>query len=179
MSASHLRIRSETLADEAAIADILRCAFGQNDEALLVQALRTSTEYIPALSLIAEQDSAVRGHVLLTQVHIEQDTSDCALGLGPLAVLPGYQRSGIGTELMNASLDRAKALGYGLVVVLGHPSYYSRFGFTLARAAGLSCLWDPLGDAFQVRELVPGALAGLHGEVRYAPPFYESFSDLG
>ena len=94
-----------------------------------------------------------------------------ALALGPIAVRPERQRQGIGAALIRHALEEARRLGYTVVVLIGHPDYYPRFGFGPARARGLECAWPVPDEVFMVRELVPGTLAGVRGTVRYAPAF--------
>ena len=94
------------------------------------------------------------------------------LGLGPIAVLPECQRTGIGSRLMRAGLELCRQQGYDFIVLLGDPGYYSRFGFKPARGFGLSSDYGD-GDEFQVLELRPGALAGTSGKVKYVPEFKE------
>ncbi|HLL85370.1 MAG TPA: N-acetyltransferase [Longimicrobium sp.] len=167
-----LTIRAESPGDAAAIAAIHRRAFGQEDEPRLVDALRESDAFIPELSLLAEEDGAVVGHVLVSRVVVRTPRGDVpALSLAPLGVEPGRQRRGVGTALMREALKRARASGYGLMVVLGHPPYYARFGFVPAKAYGLYCRWPVEDEVYRVLELRAGALAGVEGEVLYPPPF--------
>ena len=93
------------------------------------------------------------------------------LGLAPMAVLPERQRRGIGSRLARRGLDLARDAGFGAVVVLGHPAYYPRFGFVSAATRGLSCEYSVPDDVFMVAELIPGALAGRTGVVKYHPEF--------
>jgi putative acetyltransferase len=95
------------------------------------------------------------------------------LGIGPIAVLPKFQRAGIGSRLMRAGLDLVRRLGYAFVVLLGDPAYYSRFGFKPGRAFDLTSDYGD-GDEFQVLELLPGAMAGMGGHVKYIPEFEET-----
>jgi putative acetyltransferase len=93
------------------------------------------------------------------------------LALAPLAVIPAHQRQGVGTRLVEAALRRARLLGYAYIVVLGHPQYYPRFGFVPASRFGLRYARPVPDDAFMALELVPGALEGVSGVVRYLPAF--------
>jgi predicted N-acetyltransferase YhbS len=95
-----------------------------------------------------------------------------AVALAPLAVLPGYEETRAGTALMRAGLEACRAAGHRIVIVLGHPKYYRRFGFRPARGIGIEPP-DPAwsDDAFMALELEPGALAGVRGTARYSPPF--------
>jgi putative acetyltransferase len=125
------------------------------------------------VSLVALCDGALVGHIFFSPVTIAAAPVELVpMGLAPVGVLPAYQRAGIGGALVRAGLAACRALGARAVVVLGHPSYYPRFGFVPARRFGLHCEYvPPDDDAFMARELQPGALAGVTGVVRYAPAF--------
>lgn len=166
-------IRAETPADHAAIAEVNRLAFGREAEARLVEAIRASPGFIPALSLVAERDGDVVGHALFSQIAIRTaaGTEVPALALAPVAVRPAYQRQGIGSALIRAGLDRARALGHRIVVVVGHPDYYPRFGFRPARAQGLEAPFPVADPVFLALALTPGALDGVRGTVVYPEAF--------
>jgi putative acetyltransferase len=124
------------------------------------------------LSLVAEQDGVVVGHILLSPVRVDTPGAQlAAVGLGPMAVLPELQRRGIGRRLIEESLERLRSLGHEAVVVVGHPQYYPRFGFMRASQLGLRWEMDCPNEAFMAMELRPGALAGRAGVVRYHPEF--------
>ncbi|MDO1529035.1 N-acetyltransferase [Fulvimonas sp. R45] len=162
------RLRPEPRELEAALA-VHRAAFGRDDEARLVHRLREAGD--DALEWLAEADGQVVGHVAYSPVRIEHGDDGCALGLAPVGVLPAWQRRGVGRALIEASLDALRQGGRtSLVVVLGDPAYYARFGFAPASAAGLHDTYGG-GDAFMARALRPGALDGRHGRVDYAPAF--------
>ncbi len=139
---------------------------GDPGEAALVARLRDDTGWIPELSLVAVDDDAVVGHVVVSRAHVEDHPALC---LGPLSVLPARQRGGVGTALMHAVLGAADALGEPLVALLGDPAYYRRFGFTPAQAAGVVAPDPAWGDYFQVRTL--SRYDGQVGRFRYAKPF--------
>jgi putative acetyltransferase len=163
-----VRIRPEGADDAAAIHAVNAAAFPTADEADLVDALRAAHAVL--LSLVAEaDDGAIVGHVLFSPVTIDRPgTSAVAVGLAPMAVAPSHQRRGVGGRLIAAGLDALRAAGEKAVVVLGHPAYYPRFGFRPAADLGLR--WEGgHDDAFFALELVPGALAGPPGVVRYRP----------
>ena len=169
---SSMIIRPETRADHAAIEEVNREAFGREVEARLVENLRRSSSFIPELSLVAARDGSILGHILFCHMAIEMDHGCLsALSLAPLAVRPGYQNLGIGSELVRHGLRQCQALGHKLVVVVGHPNYYPRFGFTSARANGLEAPFPVPDEAFMVLELVPGALNGIRGMITYPPAF--------
>lgn len=168
-----LTIRPETPADHAAIREVNRLAFGQENEGRLVDAIRDSPGFIPALSLVAEQNGTIVGHVLFSRIVIRSETGQehPALALAPVAVCPTEQRRGIGTALIQAGIEQARADGHHVIVVIGHPDYYPRFGFTLARAQGLEAPFPVSDPVFMVLPLVPGALDTIHGTVIYPPAF--------
>jgi putative acetyltransferase len=132
-----LTIRAETREDYAQVADVTTSAFGEEREARMVEAIRDSDGYVPDLSLVAELDGRIVGHVLLSYVGLAGN-SRRLLELGPISVAPEHQGSGIGTALIREALRRADELGEPLVLVLGHAGYYPRFGFRAASELGIS-----------------------------------------
>ena len=161
-------IRPETGADIDPIREVNRLAFGGDDEARLVGALRAGG-YV-RLSLVAEVGGQVVGHVLFSDLPIVTAEGNAhALALAPLAVLPSHQRRGFGSRLVGDGLRACTEAGHRVVVVLGHPEFYSRFGFSSKAAGPLKSPYS--GPAFMAVELVPAALEGVRGEVRYPPPF--------
>jgi len=171
-----LALRPETSEDLPGIRAVEEAAFAHPNEAGLVDLARSHGK--SSLSMVAVQDGKVLGHALFTPVIFEVPLSGqrsplTGLGLGPIAVLPEFQRTGIGSRLVRAGLERVRRTGYGFVVLLGDPAYYSRFGFGPGRAFDLSSDYGD-GDEFQVLELRPGALAGLRGCVKYIPEFEET-----
>ena len=129
-------IRPETAADRDAIAAVTRAAFGKEIEVRMIDAIRESDGFVPELSLVAEIAGEVVGHVLLSYVGLE-GSDRRLLELGPIAVVPERQREGIGSALVRESLRLADERGEPLVLVLGHPWYYPRFGFRPASQLGL------------------------------------------
>lgn len=165
-----IEIRPERPDNIAAIREVNRHAFGQPDEAALVDALRNGGHVIA--SLVADDDGQIVGHILFSRLAIEaRDHTVEAAALAPMAVLPWRQREGIGSSLVRAGLDACRQAGIAAVVVLGHPAYYPRFGFSAAAARGLTCSFSGAGDAFMALELTPGSLEVRDAAVRYAPPF--------
>lgn len=162
-------IRLETPADRDAVFQVNRAAFGQDDEAVLVDALRAGG--YGRMALVAEVGGEIVGHIFFSDLPIqtEQGTAS-ALSLAPMAVAPAYQRRGIGSALVRAGLDACRTAGHRIVVVLGHADFYPRFGFSAKLAEPLSSPFSGRAS-WMAAELVPGALAGVSGGVQYAPPF--------
>jgi putative acetyltransferase len=165
----NLNIRPETAADHHAIRHVNRLAFGQDEEARLVDALRDGG-YVRA-SLVAEKDGQVVGHILFSDLPLVTKAGTVpALALAPLAVLPEHQNQGIGSALVRRGLEVCKEQGHRIVVVLGHPHFYQRFGFSSKLAAHLESPYSGR-ESFVAVELLPGALVGVTGRVQYPPPF--------
>ena len=163
-----ITIRPERPDDREAVIRVNESAFGQPDEADLVDRLRRQSPGY--LGLVAEADGVVVGHILFSSVTLDAGSADVR-GLAPMAVLPEHQRSGVGSELVRAGLATCAGDGAEAVVVLGHPDYYPRFGFRPASAFGLSCAYEVPDEAFMALELVEGALADAEGVARYHPAF--------
>ena len=172
MYSTRLTIREEQSNDIAAIRRVVQEAFDSPAEANLVDKLRANGKF--ELSLVAELDGQVVGHILFTGVTMEDaDPGPRVLGLAPLAVLTEFQRKGVGSALMRTSLERCRDMGYDAIVVVGHPEYYPKFGFLAASRYGLRCEYDVPEDVFMALELRTGALGGIRGLVRYQPEFGE------
>lgn len=162
--------RHEADGDSVAIRRVHAEAFGQPDEADLVDALRAAGAL--RVALVAVEAGAIVGHVAFSPVVIRGGAGVInALGLAPLAVLPAWQRRGIGSRLVRAGLAACGKTPYALVFVLGAPRFYGRFGFKPAEPLGLT--WEHGGppDAFMVQALRRGALDGVRGGVVYRPEF--------
>jgi putative acetyltransferase len=161
-------VRTETEADYPAIRQVNEAAFGTTEEADLVEALRGGG--LVLLSLVAESDGLVVGHILFSRMSIETpDGTIPAVALAPMAVSPRYQRQGIGGRLIRRGLDTLKDRAERIVIVVGHAAYYPRFGFSAATAAALESPFP--SDVFMALELSPGALAQVRGRVRYPEAF--------
>jgi putative acetyltransferase len=161
-------IRRETAADHGVIRQVNQAAFGTDEESDLIESLRA--EGVVLLSSVAELDGAIVGHVLFSRMWI--DTTERAIDavtLSPVAVLPACQRQGIGSRLIRDGLDSLRRSGERIVIVVGHPAYYPRFGFSSARARPLGSPFPP--DAFMALELAAGALDGIRGWVKYPAAF--------
>jgi len=165
-------VRAECPSDRAGIRHIHELAFEQLNEADLVDAIRQSPEFVPELSLVAEEKGLLVGHILFSLVEVTVgDRSTPTLALAPLAVLPSHQRQGVGAKLTVEGIERARQQGFRSVVVLGHPTYYPRFGFRPAEEFGILPPWGEPCEALMVLELVPGGLQGVRGTVNYPPAF--------
>lgn len=164
-----LLIRAETPADHRQVFDLLTAAFDRAAEARLVESLRCELQRIVAL--VAVEDDRLVGQIVFSPVTVAGSDDSCFCGLAPLAVLPKRQRCGIGAALVRVGLEECRALQWNVVVVLGDPDYYARFGFRPAAQFGLQFGVPELEDAFQVLELVPGSLRHARGRVGYAPAF--------
>jgi putative acetyltransferase len=163
-------------ADRRAIRDIHLAAFPTPAEADLVDRLRADGDVEPARSLLAEVEGAIVGHCLLTATTLERPDGTRVVGpivaLGPIAVLPEWQRRHVGTALMHAALERCAEDGAGAVVLVGSPTYYLRIGFGPAREVGLlpPARWP---DEVWMARVLPAWTPDVAGVVRYLPPFME------
>jgi putative acetyltransferase len=163
-------VRREEKDDIAAVSAVHAAAFaaeGEPMEVRLVDALRRSDSWMPALSWVVERDGVVVGHVVCTRGHVDEVA---AVGLGPLGVLPAAHGEGIGSALMHAVIGAADALGEPLIGLLGDPGYYGRFGFVAGSPRSIHPPEASWGDHFQVRTLT-GFDASITGTFAYASPF--------
>lgn len=165
-----IKIRPEQVSDYSAIAELHTLAFGQPGEARLVEKLRHSAAYIPDLSLVAEVNYQPIGHIMFSYGQLVGKSISSVLVLAPLAVLPQFQRQGVGKRLMQQGLRTASARGNSLVTVLGEPAYYSQFGFEPATDYGIESPFPVPESAFMVQPI--GQNRDLpSGKLRYAPAF--------
>lgn len=164
-----LVLREATAADRAAVAAVHRTAFGRADEAQLIDALVDTGDAL--VSLVAEVDGVTAGHVLFSKLTVTTDRGDAmaAAALAPLAVVPAFQRCGIGAALVNLGLTLIAARHVALVIVLGDPRYYARFGFSAALTATLQGPFA--GPSWMALYVVPNALADRRATVRYPDAF--------
>jgi putative acetyltransferase len=168
-----LTIRPETPADREAIARVETAAFRRDDEARLVNALRDAGKLV--LSLVADEDGEIVGHIAFSPLRFEPaEPSVSAVALGPVAVMPGRMRHGIGGRLIEKGLGELTALQVECVIVLGEPDFFSWFGFVPASSMGLLRPEDPpehVSRFLQVVELVPYALGNVKRRAFYADEF--------
>jgi len=154
-----VKIRQESAADSAEVLEVVRLAFGRSVESQLVEKFRQNTNYVPELSLVAEYDGHVIGHILFFPIEVKVDGKVLqTLVLAPLSVHPSYQRRSVGGELVKAGLAIVKRRGYPSVLVVGHPNYYPRFGFRRASEWGFQMKEADPPEAFMAIEFIEGGL---------------------
>jgi len=157
-------IRAERPIDSGAIRYVNNLAFGRRDEADIVQKIRRSQYFVPSLSLVADSDGFIIGHAMFSEATVySAQTAWTAIVLGPIAVEPDRQCQGIGSMLIRAGLERCIELNYTLVALIGHPDYYSRFGFVTAGRLGFTCNIPVPDDVFMIypiraEKVLPGNL---------------------
>ncbi|QAT62933.1 N-acetyltransferase [Acidilutibacter cellobiosedens] len=172
-------IRQETEKDYKLSETVVEKAFKNAEhtdhkEHLLVAKLRKGGAFIPELSLVAELDGEIVGHIMLTKLLIENEGSKYdSLALAPVSVVPEHQNKGIGSALISESLKIAKEIGFKSVIVLGHDKYYPRFGFKPASTWGIKAPFDVPDEFFMALELGDGALEDISGTVVYSKEFSE------
>jgi len=165
-------IRNEEEKDWPAVHALNTAAFETPAEANLVETLRQQAK--PVVSLVAEENRVVVGHIMFSPVALTGHPELHIMGLAPMAVAPDHQRKGIGSALVRRGLELCKQRGFGAVVVLGYPDYYPRFGFSPSMRFGISCEYEAPEEAFMVIELQSGFLQGASGKIKY----HAAFSDI-
>jgi putative acetyltransferase len=169
-----IRIREEIFQDIDAIRAINEKAFGQPQEANIVDKLRANCNRL--LSLVALQDEKIIGHILFSPVTIEGHPGILkGMGLAPTAVLPEFQRQGVGSELVKAGIEMLKKSACPFIIVLGHPEYYPKFGFEPASRYGIKSQWEGVPDnAFMILWLDRTVMNHVSGVVKYRDEFNEA-----
>ncbi|AKG21704.1 GNAT family N-acetyltransferase [Calothrix sp. 336/3] len=168
------QFRPETPADITPISQVITAAFSQPEEALLVEKIRQSENFIPELSIVAVENQVILGHILFSRIFLDTDqTTLSVLALAPLAVTPKKQRQGIGSQLVEIGLSKCRELNHTIVLVLGNPGFYHRFGFQTASKFNLQPSLPFPDEPFMVIELVDDALKSVNGIVRYPGYFGE------
>jgi len=168
-----ITIREEQHQDRNAIREVNIQAFGQNQEADLIDKIRRSCNDL--ISLVALIKRTIVGHICFSPVTIESKVKTIqGMGLAPMTVLPAFQRKGIGTELVRDGIERVKKKGFPFIIVLGHASYYPRFGFEPASHYGIRCEWDVPDSAFMILLLDEPEMRESAGLARYLPEFAEA-----
>lgn len=159
--------------DISDIRKVHESAFETRTEADLVDVLRDKNAHV--ISIVAIMGTRIVGHILFSPVTLETDgVAVKLLGLAPMAVVPEYQRKGIGSKLVEKGLAESRAKRYPAVVILGHPGYYPIFGFTPSVNYSITSEYDVPPDVFMIKELAPGVLAGIPGIAKY----HEAFTEL-
>lgn len=173
-----IKIRQENKTDFDAVFHLIEQAFktealSDHKEQFLVERLRKSSSFIPKLSIVAEIENKIVGHILVTKLKIINDHSEfVSLTLAPVSVLPEYQGNGIGGMLIRKAHKTAKELGYKSIVLLGHEKYYPKFGYELAEKYGIELPFDVPKENCMVIELTKNGLKGVTGRVEYPKEFY-------
>ncbi len=175
-----ITIRTETPKDYTRVIELTEKAFetleiSNHNEGKLVDKLRKAPTFISELSLVAELNGQIVGHILFTPVVIDNGQQKFqSLVLAPVSVLPEFQKMGIGGQLIRAGHQKAKESGFQSVILLGHPEYYPRFGYKPASAWGIKTHYElPSDDVFMAVELTEGALNNVSGQVIFPPEFGE------
>jgi len=171
----YIIIRTEINSDFTQVHEVNFVAFGnREDEAELVRRIRSTSNFVPQLSIVAEVNEEIVGHLLLSKAEVvEGNNLHEVIVLAPVAVRPGYQKQGIGTKLINEGLKRCKELGFYIVLLIGHPSYYPKFGFKPARKYDLELRQFEVPDeVFMVCELKEDVLNNIKGELKYPSAFF-------
>jgi len=172
-------IRQETEEDHPQVFEIIGKAFldephSDQQEPYLVERLRKSETFVPELSLVAEKDGQVLGHILLTKITVkDQDKEHESLALAPVSVVPEYRNLGIGGALIQSAHTIARQLGFGSVILLGHAAYYPRFGYCPASVYHIRLPFDVPDENCMAIELTDNALAEVSGTVEYPRAFLE------
>ena len=165
-------VRRERRSDFDPVRQTVQLAFGRVNEADLVERVRDSDHYVPELALVAERDGEIVGHVLVSYVELRRPESSLAiLSLAPLSVRPDVQQRGVGVALVEQALAGAEARHEPVVVVLGNPRYYSRFGFEPARPHGIEPPPPGVPDEVWLVKLLPAYDGRQTGQVFYPPAF--------
>lgn len=166
-----LLIRQEEKKDRKDIYEVNRLAFGQENESKLIDRIRAGSNFVPGLSLVAVTGGKTVGHILFSKIKIIGSSVFKTLALAPMAVVPAFQKQGIGSELVKEGMSRAKELGFDSIIVVGHKNYYRRFGFEGASKWDIKCPFEVPDEAFMAVELTEKALEGKSGTVEYPEEF--------
>jgi predicted N-acetyltransferase YhbS len=170
-------LRKEEKSDYFEVEELIKLAFrnmkiSDHKEHLLVHNLRNSNSFNPELSIVAEYENRIVGHILLSEIVIEDNGKESiALSLAPVSVLPEFQNKGIGSKLIQYTHELASKIGYKIVVVLGHKNYYPRFGYVEAKKYGIKPTFMVKSSNFMVKELKKHTLQNIKGVVKYPKEF--------
>ncbi|MFA5849880.1 MAG: N-acetyltransferase [Bacteroidales bacterium] len=175
----NIKIRQETISDFKQVFDLTERAFekleiSDHTEQFLVERLRNSSVFVPELSLVAEYENKIVGHILLTKLKIINGKEEFqSLALAPVSVLPEYQNMGIGSKLIEAAHIKAREAGYKSVMLVGHPHYYPRFGYKKSSDFGIRQSFEAPDECCLAIELVENGLKGVSGTAEYPKEFFE------
>jgi putative acetyltransferase len=170
-----MKTRTERVSDYDEVFQLNYLAFkNREDESRLIERIRLSEQFIPKLSLVSEENNHIVGHALFSKAEvIDGEKNHDVIVLAPVAVLPSHQKKGIGSILIQEGLKRCTALGCDFVFLIGHPTYYPKFGFKPARKYGFELKQFNVSDeVFMVYELTQGNTNRLQGELRYPESFF-------
>ena len=163
-----INIRHETINDYRAIRHVNDLAFGQPNEGLLVEKLRLNSDFIDKLSIVADFDDRIIGHILFFPIKVKDNIKfHTSLALAPMSVIPEFQNKGVGGQLITRGIEIALELGFKSVIVLGHKDYYPRFGFVPAGKWRIKAPFDLPEGVFMAMELEEGGLSDVSGVVEY------------
>ena len=172
-------IRQETESDHSQVFKLIKTAFRNethtdHQEHYLVERLRNSEAFVPELSIVAEVEGQLVGHILLTKIIVtDQEKEHESLALAPVSVLPSFRNQGVGGALIRKAHDIARQLGFSSVILLGHAEYYPRFGYQKASKFDISLPFDVPEENCMAIELEENALAKVSGSVQYPKAFFE------
>ena len=174
-----IKIRQERAEDHKLVFSVIQKAFEKEEisdhqEHYLVERLRESEAFIPELSLVAEKEDQIVGHIILSKIKIVSNNETFqSLALAPVSVHPNHQGEGIGSSLIEQAHLTASRMGFQSVALLGHPEYYPRFGYEMAHLHGVSFPFDAPKEACMIKELKPGTLKKINGMISYPPAFFQ------
>ena len=174
-----MNIRQESAEDHKYVFDLIEAAFrdmelSDHKEHFLVERLRKSDAFIPELSLVAEEDEKIIGHIILTKISIvDEDIKHTSLALAPVSVLPSHQSKGVGSALIRKAHDIANHLGYNSIILVGHPDYYPRFGYVPISSYSITLPFEVPPEASMIKILNTDDFVGIKGQVEYSKAFFE------
>ncbi|MEZ0181741.1 GNAT family N-acetyltransferase [Flavobacterium oncorhynchi] len=174
-----VKLRQENENDYKSVFQLIEKAFEKEEysdhkEQFLVERLRKSEAFIPELSIVAEVEDKIVGHILFTKLEIKNESQSFqSLALAPVSVLPEFQGKGIGSKLILYGHELAKELGYKSVILLGHQDYYPRFGYELCEKYNIKMPFDVPAENCMVISLTENGLSGISGNVVYPSTFFE------
>ncbi|MDH0660438.1 N-acetyltransferase [Empedobacter sp. GD03865] len=174
-----MNIRKEEEKDYNQVFELIEKAFENEEysdhrEQFLVERLRNSDSFVPDLSLVCEMNEMIVGYILLTKIKIKHsDFSYDSLALAPVAVLPNYQGNGIGGHLIEFAHKKARELGFESIILLGHPTYYPKFGYRKVSDFDIQLPFEVPDENCMAIELVEDALKNINGMVEYPKEFYQ------